>query len=72
MFALGTSRQRSSKAELEQADFIACHIFASGDSAPQTGTPEWSLVMFVDLTFKRRITSAVQKEYSSFRTFAIR
>jgi hypothetical protein len=52
MFALDRARQRSSKAELEQPDFIACHIFASGDSAPQTGTPEWSLVVLVDLIFK--------------------
>jgi hypothetical protein len=29
-FALKRSRQRSSKAELEQPDLIACHIFASG------------------------------------------
>ena len=28
-FALMRSRQRSSKAELEQPDFVACHIFAS-------------------------------------------
>jgi hypothetical protein len=76
MFALDPSRQRSSKAELEQADFIACHIFASGDSAPPTGTPEWSLVMFVDLTFKdasqarsRRVFIVSNVRYSVIQQF---
>jgi hypothetical protein len=65
-FVLERSRERSSKAELAQPDFITCHIFASGGCGFQIETLEWSLVKrSIDSNSKTHDKSRL-KEYSSF------
>jgi hypothetical protein len=65
-FVFERSRQRTSKTELEQPDFIACHIFAPGGCGFQIETLEWSLVeRSIDSNSKTNDKSRL-KEYSSF------
>jgi hypothetical protein len=70
IFAQIRSRQRSSKGGLEQPEFIACHIFASGGLRLSKSAGRKANVMLNRFGLETHQKSSGLEEYSSFKRSA--